>query len=205
MTTTLQRTQRSATATPSNLSISLVFDADEAGAKATAKALLLITDFCRSWGVARSSDPRDLTLAVAQREYDIQAALDPDGEDMEDVAEWLRDTYHESPDPLMATCLTADEYEAALVARDTPIVSVQRIDYQAIKNQVDILEYIGRYSEIRRSGGGYKFMCPLHEDKHPSAHIYVSQKRWWCFVCNTGGDVIDYERARSRNDRALPA
>lgn len=35
--------------------------------------------------------------------------------------------------------------------------------------------------------------CPLpsHEDVHPSATIYCDEGRWWCFVCNQGGDVVD--------------
>lgn len=83
-------------------------------------------------------------------------------------------------------------------------VKVKSRRYADIKAKIDLTEYISRYSEIRKTGTGYKFHCPLHEDKHPSAHIYREQRRWWCFVCDRGGDVIDYERARSHNERALP-
>jgi len=86
------------------------------------------------------------------------------------------------------------------VAVTTPL----GIDYKAIKDAIDIVEYIGRFSPLRRTGAGLKARCPIHDDVHPSMHIYTKQKRWWCFVCGTGGDVIDYERARTRNDRALP-
>jgi len=42
-----------------------------------------------------------------------------------------------------------------------------------------------------------KMRCPLpsHEDEHPSATIYCDEGRWWCFVCNQGGDVIDLVQA----------
>jgi hypothetical protein len=40
---------------------------------------------------------------------------------------------------------------------------------------------------------GTKCKCPLHEDRHPSADIYQKDGVWrfWCQVCQTGGDVED--------------
>ena len=47
---------------------------------------------------------------------------------------------------------------------------------------------------------GYKvtpsgFMrCPFHGDKHPSMKVYDKDRGYYCFVCNCGGDVIDFVR-----------
>jgi len=35
-----------------------------------------------------------------------------------------------------------------------------------------------------------KGLCPFHPDKHPS--FSIKGERWKCFVCNEGGDVIDF-------------
>ena len=34
--------------------------------------------------------------------------------------------------------------------------------------------------------------CPFHADKSPSCKVYDGDRGWWCFVCNEGGDVIDF-------------
>lgn len=38
-----------------------------------------------------------------------------------------------------------------------------------------------------------KFRCfiPGHADANPSANIFAEGTRWYCFVCNRGGDIID--------------
>lgn len=42
----------------------------------------------------------------------------------------------------------------------------------------------------RRSGRDLVALCPLHDEKTPSFHIYREQNRGWCFGCNRGGDSI---------------
>lgn len=37
-----------------------------------------------------------------------------------------------------------------------------------------------------------KALCPFHQDKRPSMHIYGGKRGYYCFVCNTGGDIIDF-------------
>lgn len=44
---------------------------------------------------------------------------------------------------------------------------------------------------FRRSGRGLVGLCPFHEEKTPSFHIYPEQNRAWCFGCNRGGGPID--------------
>lgn len=34
--------------------------------------------------------------------------------------------------------------------------------------------------------------CPFHHDRKPSMHIYDGSRGWFCFVCNEGGDVIQF-------------
>jgi len=37
-------------------------------------------------------------------------------------------------------------------------------------------------------GDGY-YLCPFHEDHHPSLHIDAEGCRWYCFACHIGGGV----------------
>lgn len=52
----------------------------------------------------------------------------------------------------------------------------------------------------RRSGGTFKILCPMHEERTPSCNIYVERNGFWCFGCNKGGDVIDFMMARDDVD-----
>src|SRR3972149_3640870 len=42
---------------------------------------------------------------------------------------------------------------------------------------------IGKYKKMR---------CPFHKEKTPSFSIYDNDKKWKCFGCNLGGDIITF-------------
>ena len=44
--------------------------------------------------------------------------------------------------------------------------------------------------QYRRSSKSLLGLCPLHDERSASFHIYTEQNRCWCFGCNAGGDVI---------------
>lgn len=61
-----------------------------------------------------------------------------------------------------------------------------------IKRAVPMREVAAMYGfETDRTGN---ICCPFHQDSKPSMHIYDGTRGWWCFVCNEGGDVIDFTR-----------
>lgn len=66
------------------------------------------------------------------------------------------------------------------------------IDVDSLKSRVDITEVIGRWVELRRSGGTLKGRCPFHDDRSPSFAVYPEDSRWWCFACSEGGDIITF-------------
>jgi len=61
---------------------------------------------------------------------------------------------------------------------------------------VPIEEIARRYTNLEPLGGRAWFTgrCPLpdHVDKTPSFYIYPP-RRWWCYGCGRGGDVVDLE------------
>ena len=59
-----------------------------------------------------------------------------------------------------------------------------------IKSSVTMREVAELYGlSVNRQ---HKALCPFHQDSKPSLHIYDGQKGYFCFVCNHGGDVIDF-------------
>jgi len=62
-----------------------------------------------------------------------------------------------------------------------------------IKNRADIVELIGQYTALSRSGKTLKGLCPFHSEKHGSFFVYPESGTWHCFgACATGGDIFSF-------------
>ncbi len=62
--------------------------------------------------------------------------------------------------------------------------------FEEIRRQVPVREAVVQYGfEPDRQG---RICCPFHADSHPSLQLYSGGKGWWCYVCDTGGSVIDF-------------
>ncbi len=62
-----------------------------------------------------------------------------------------------------------------------------------VKQKTDIVETIGQYTKLTKSGRTFRGLCPFHSEKRPSFFVYPEQQSWHCFgACNTGGDVFSF-------------
>jgi len=71
-------------------------------------------------------------------------------------------------------------------------------DIALVRQSVTMADIAGMYGyHVTRSG----FMiCPFHRDKNPSMKVYGGSRGYYCFVCNKGGDVIDFVRSHDNLD-----
>jgi len=61
-----------------------------------------------------------------------------------------------------------------------------------IKEEVDIVELISSYVQLKKTGINYVGLCPFHSEKTPSFTVSPNKKLYHCFGCGEGGDVIGF-------------
>jgi DNA primase len=68
---------------------------------------------------------------------------------------------------------------------------------EQIRAGSDIVEVIGAYIPLKRSGGNFVALCPFHKEKSPSFNVNPNKQFYYCYGCHKGGDVFkfvqDYE------------
>lgn len=66
---------------------------------------------------------------------------------------------------------------------------------EELKNQIDIVDVIGRVVQLKRSGANYKGLCPFHNEKTPSFVVSPQKEIFTCFGgCGASGDVVSFVR-----------
>lgn len=61
-----------------------------------------------------------------------------------------------------------------------------------VKNKIDIVELIGNYVQLKKTGKNYKGLCPFHSEKTPSFIVSQDIQRFRCFGCGRTGDIFNF-------------
>ena len=70
-----------------------------------------------------------------------------------------------------------------------------------VKQKSDIVEIVGQYVTLKKSGRNLSAPCPFHAEKNQSFFVYPERQSWHCFgACNTGGDVISFVMKKENMD-----
>ena len=70
------------------------------------------------------------------------------------------------------------------------MISEQKID--EIRASSNIVDIIGEYVDLKRTGSSYKGLCPFHNEKTPSFTVDDKKQLFHCFGCGVGGDVVSF-------------
>jgi len=114
---------------------------------------------------------------------------------------------HRSDESEYTACATVDdyveqEYRKSIITM-MPVEPSDRLSFQEIRDRVDILEYVSRFSKITKAGSRYKACCPIHGEKTPSMSIDHERKKFHCFGCGARGDVSDLIKAMGEDPQVI--
>lgn len=62
----------------------------------------------------------------------------------------------------------------------------------AVRNAGDIVRLVSDYVPLKAAGSRLKGLCPFHQEKTPSFSVDPELQLFYCFGCNTGGDVFKF-------------
>ena len=69
---------------------------------------------------------------------------------------------------------------------------IDRSTIQRILDAADIVDVVGEFVTLRKSGVNYKGLCPFHDEKTPSFIVSPSKQLCKCFSCGEGGNVVGF-------------
>ena len=69
-----------------------------------------------------------------------------------------------------------------------------------VKSRLDLVEVIGGYVTLHRSGRELTGLCPFHAEKTPSFAVNPERQVWYCHGCDKGGDLFRFIEQIERID-----
>jgi DNA primase len=61
-----------------------------------------------------------------------------------------------------------------------------------IRERTDLVELIGSYVNLKRSGRNHLGLCPFHQEKTPSFNVNSDRQIYHCFGCGVTGDAFKF-------------
>lgn len=65
-------------------------------------------------------------------------------------------------------------------------------DISQVIESVDIVQEISKYVQLKQKGNEFSACCPFHNEDTPSFYVNPLKRLFYCFGCQTGGNVINF-------------
>jgi len=69
---------------------------------------------------------------------------------------------------------------------------IAKSSIENLKNNLDVVDIISQFLQVKKAGANFKACCPFHGEKTPSFVISPSKQIYHCFGCGVGGDSIKF-------------
>lgn len=63
---------------------------------------------------------------------------------------------------------------------------------EEVRHRTNIVDIIGQYVQLKKSGKNYMGLCPFHEERSPSFSVAEDKQIFHCFGCGKGGTVFNF-------------
>ena len=63
---------------------------------------------------------------------------------------------------------------------------------QELLARADVVEIVGRYVQLKKTGANFSGLCPFHSEKSPSFTVSPSKQFFHCFGCGKNGNAIGF-------------
>jgi len=81
-----------------------------------------------------------------------------------------------------------------------PRIARQSIDQ--VQATADLVEIVGHYTQLKKSGANFMGRCPFHEEKTASFSVNPTEKLYYCFGCGEGGNLFSFVQRKENLDFA---
>ena len=68
---------------------------------------------------------------------------------------------------------------------------------QELVARADVVEIVGRYVQLKKSGANFSGLCPFHSEKSPSFTVSPGKQFYHCFGCGANGNAIGFLMAHA--------
>ena len=63
---------------------------------------------------------------------------------------------------------------------------------QELVARADVVDIVGRYVQLKKTGANFSGLCPFHAEKSPSFTVSPSKQFYHCFGCGKSGNAIGF-------------
>jgi hypothetical protein len=89
-------------------------------------------------------------------------------------------------------CPWCQQQSAYITEKAEQLGRVEENSIEEVKERTDIVEFIGKRVELKRSGANFVGCCPFHHEKSGSFNVVPAKKLFHCFGCKESGTVINF-------------
>jgi DNA primase len=77
-------------------------------------------------------------------------------------------------------------------SRQNSRVAIPQHFIQELLARADVVEVVGRYVQLKKTGANFSGLCPFHSEKTPSFTVSPSKQFYHCFGCGRNGNAIGF-------------